>query len=178
MTSENAAVAILNTHADAEHAVEELKAAGFNLKKLSIVGKDWHTEERVIGYYNAGDRMQYWGKMGAFWGGIWGLLVGSAFLIVPGFGPLIIAGPLVSAIVAGLEGAVVVGGLSALGAGLYSLGIPKNSVLKYETAIKGDRFLLLMRGTAEELNQAKEILRRIGYQTDLHSQAEPVEVHD
>jgi hypothetical protein len=45
---------------------------------LSLVGKDSHTVEHVIGYYNAGDRMQFWGKLGALWGGWWGLLFGSA----------------------------------------------------------------------------------------------------
>ena len=86
------------------------------MKKLSIVGKDYHTEEHVVGYYTTGDRMMYWGKLGAFWGGFWGLLFGSAFFWVPGIGPLLVAGPLVMWIVGALEEAAVVGGLSALGA--------------------------------------------------------------
>jgi HSP20 family molecular chaperone IbpA len=97
----------------------------------------------VVGYYNAGDRMKVWGKTGAFWGGLWGLLFGSAFFWIPGLGPLLVAGPLVSWIVGALEGAVVVGGLSAMGAGLYSLGIPKDSILRYETALKTDKFVLI-----------------------------------
>jgi hypothetical protein len=39
-----------------------------------------------------------------------------------------------------LEGAVVLGGLSALGAGLCSIGIPKDSALQYEAALKADKF--------------------------------------
>lgn len=120
------------------------------MKKLSVVGKDVHTDEHVVGYYNAGDRMKYWGKTGAFWGGLWGLLFGAAFFWVPGVGPLLIAGPLPAWIVGALEGAAVVGGLSAFGAGLYSIGIPKNTVLQYETAIKTDRFLLVAHGAAAE----------------------------
>ena len=142
MSNENAAVAILNTHTEAENAVKELQRSGFDLKKLSIVGKDYHTEENVVGYYNIGNRMYSWGKLGAFWGGLWGILFGSAFFFIPGIGPLVVAGPLVSSIVGGLEGAVMLGGLSALGAGLFSLGIPKDSILKYETAIKSDKFML------------------------------------
>ena len=113
----------------------------------------------MVGYYNAGDRMKYWGKMGALWGGLWGLLFGAAFFWVPGLGPLLVAGPLAAAIVAALESGVVVGGLSALGAGLYSLGIPKDSVLRYETAIKADKFVLVAHGTAAEIAKAKEILQ-------------------
>ena len=114
----------------------------------------------MIGYYNAGDRMKYWGKTGAFWGGIWGLLFGSAFFLIPGIGPLLVAGPLVGWIVWALEGAVVVGGLSAIGAGLYSLGIPKNSILQYETALKTGKFVIIAHGTAAEAARAREIINR------------------
>src|SRR5664280_426699 len=132
MSETNSVVAIYETHTQAEEAVKELQRSGFDMKKMAIVGKDYHTDEPVVGYYNAGDRMKYWGKMGACWGGLWGMLFGSAFFLIPGFGPLLVAGPLVAWIVGALEGAVVVGGLSAVGAGLYSLGIPKDSVLPYE----------------------------------------------
>ena len=115
MTNNNAVVAIYKSHTEAEAAVKELQQSGFDMKKLSIVGRDYHTDEHVVGYYNAGDRMKYWGKIGAFWGGIWGLFFGSAFFFIPGVGPLLVAGPLVGWIVGALEGAVVVGGLSARG---------------------------------------------------------------
>ena len=57
------------------------------MKKMSIVGKDYHTDEQVVGYYNTGDRMKYWGTMGAFWGGIWGMAVRSRFLHDSRLGP-------------------------------------------------------------------------------------------
>ena len=160
MTNENAIVALYNDHLQAEQAVDQLKRTGFDMTKLSIVGKDYHTEENVVGYYNAGDRMKYWGKMGAFWGGIWGLLFGAAFFVVPGIGPVLVAGPVAAWIVAALEGAAVVGGLSAIGAGLYSIGIPKDSILRYEVALKADKFLLVAHGTADELAKAKETIER------------------
>ena len=128
------------------------------MKSLSIAAKDTHADEHVVGYYNAGDRMKYWGKIGAFWGGFWGLLFGSALFAIPGIGPLLVAGPLVGWIVAGLEGAVVVGGVSAVGAGLVSIGIPKDSVLEYEVALKSNKFLLIVHGTADEVDKAKEII--------------------
>ena len=159
MSEMNSVVAIYQTHSQAEEAVKELQKSGFDMKKMSIVGKDYHTDEYVVGYYNTGDRMKYWGKMGAFWGGIWGMLFGAAFFVIPGIGPLLVAGPLVAWIIGALEGAVVVGGLSALGAGLYSIGIPKDSVVTYETALKSDRFLLLAHGTADEVAKARDILQ-------------------
>ncbi len=158
MTKTNSVVAIYGTHSQAEEAVKELQRSGFDMKKMSIVGKDYHTDESVVGYYNTGDRMKYWGKRGAFWGGLWGMLFG-AFFIIPGLGPIFIAGPLVAWIVGALEGAVVVGGLSVLGAGLYSIGIPKDSVVQYEAALKADKFLLLAHGTVEEVAHARSILQ-------------------
>jgi uncharacterized membrane protein len=161
MTSvDNMVVAVYDTHAQAEQAVKELQTSGFDMKKLSIVAKNPHVEEEVVGYYNTGDRIKHWGKAGAFWGGLWGLLFGAAFFAIPGIGPVLIAGPLVAWIVGALEGAVVVGGLSAIGASLFSIGIPKDSVLKYELALKTDKFLLMAHGTTEEVARARDIIKR------------------
>src|SRR5271166_2245879 len=158
MSADNSVVAVYHTHTDADRAVKELQRGGVDMRRLSIVSKGYHTDEQVVGYYTAGDRMKYWGKVGAFWGGFWGLLFGSALFIIPGLGPILVAGPLVAWIVAGLEGALEVGALGALGAGLFSIGIPKDSIVKYETAIKTDQFLLIAHGTAAEVAKAKDII--------------------
>jgi len=125
MSELNAVVAVYGTHTEAEGAVKELQRAGVDMRSLSIVGKDSHTDEHVVGYYNTGDRMKYWGKIGAFWGGFWGLLFGSAFFAIPGIGPVLAAGPRSCVDRGALEGAAVFGGLSAIGAGLYGIGVPK-----------------------------------------------------
>jgi len=158
VTTNNSVVAMYRTHTEADQAVKALQHGGVDMQKLSIVGRGYHTDEHAVGYYNAGDRMKYWGKTGAFWGGFWGLLFGSAFFMIPGLGPILAAGPVVGWIVGALESAAVVGGVSALGAGLYSLGIPKDSIVKYEAAIKTDQFLLIVHGTAAEVAKAKEII--------------------
>lgn len=155
---ENSVVAIYAQNSDAENAINLLKKGNFDIKKLAILGKGYHSEENVVGYYSTGDRMKHWGKMGAFWGGLWGLLAGSAFFLIPGVGPVMVAGSAVAWIVAALESAVVVGGLSALGAALYSKGIPKGSVLKYESSIKAGKYLLIAHGTPEEAETARRIL--------------------
>jgi uncharacterized membrane protein len=158
MSTNESVVAIYHTHSQAEQAVKSLQQAGIDMKTLSIVAKEYHTDEHVVGYYTAGDRMKRWGKTGAVWGGFWGLLFGAAFFAIPGFGPLLVAGPLVAWIVGALESAVVVGGVSALGAGLFSIGVPKNSVLQYELAVKNDKFLLIVHGSALEVAKAREVL--------------------
>jgi hypothetical protein len=158
MSEQNVVIAVYSSHVGAEEAVKNLQRAGMDMHNLSIVGKGTHTDEHVVGYYNTGDRMRYWGKTGAFWGGFWGLLFGSAFFAIPGLGPVLVAGPLVAWIVGALEGAAVVGGLSAVGAGLYSMGIPKDSVVQYELAIQTDKYLLMVHGTAAEVAKAKAII--------------------
>jgi len=166
----SSAVGVFSNHQDAESAVKELQISGFDMKKLSVVGKDYHTEQNVVGYYNTGDRMATWGKYGLFWGWIWGALFGSAFLIIPGIGPIMVGGPLVSWIIGALETAVVTGSLTALGGALASIGIPKDSVLRYETALKSDKFVLIVHGTAQESEKAKNIL--------LQNKAEEANVHE
>lgn len=152
------AVGVYATHDGAETAVRSLQQSGFDMKKLSIVGSDYHTDEHVVGYYNTGDRMLSWGRSGAFWGGIWGILFGGAFFLIPGIGPVMMAGPIVAALVSGLEGAVVVGGMSALGGALASIGMPENDAVMYETRIKAGKFLLIVDGTPDEIIRAEGLL--------------------
>jgi len=158
MSKEDVTVAVYKTHTEAEQAVKALQKAGFDMKKLSIVGKDYHSEEQVLGFYNAGDRVKFWGKLGAFWGGMFGLLFSAAFLVIPVLGHVIVLGPLASALVSGASGAAVTGGMTALGAALFSIGIPKDSIVQYETALKADKFLVLVHGTADEATRAKTVL--------------------
>ncbi len=158
MADKDSVVAVFINHTEAEEAIKELQKSGFDMKKLSIVGKDYHTEENVVGYYNVGDQVKNWGKAGAFWGWIWGLVFGSAFFFIPGIGPVMVGGPIVSWLIGALETAVVVGGMSAIGAALVGAGIPKDSVLKYETALKADKFVVIAHGTADEVAKAKSIL--------------------
>src|ERR1700730_18741338 len=151
-------VAVYNSHTEAEQAVAKLSAASFDITKISLIGKDYHTEEKVVGYYSTGDRMKSWGGLGAFWGGIWGLLFGAGFFLVPGIGPVLVAGPFLAALIGALESAVVVGGLSAVTAGLVSLGIPKDSAIKYEAEITAGKFVLVAHGAGADLERAQAIL--------------------
>ena len=127
------AIGVFADHEAAEKAVKTLTAGGFDMKRLSVVGKGYHSEEKVVGFYNVGDRIKFWGSRGAFWGGFWGLFFGGLFLTAPLTGPVLVVGFLATVIISGIENAVVVGALGALGAALYSIGVPKDSVLQYES---------------------------------------------
>jgi len=158
MTYTDAPCYLFNNHQDAENAIQLLSRSGFDVKKLSLVGKGYHTEEHPLGFYTAGDRIKTWGGTGAFWGGIWGMLLAPAVFFLPGLGLVAMAGPFVAALVGGLEGALVVGGLSALGAALTQLGVSKDQAIKYEIAIKMDKFVLMVHGDAQDQEKARAVL--------------------
>ncbi len=172
LTKTDIAVAVYNIHTQAEDAVKALQRAGFDMKKVSIIGRDYHTEEHVVGFLNAGDRAKIFGKLGAFWGGLMGVLFGSAMMFVPVVGHVIVLGPLAATLFSGLEGAVLVGGLSALAGALMSLGIPRDSVLRYETALKADKFMLVVHGDAQEIKRAHELLKTSGLASFDHHPAQ------
>ena len=158
VNTQSLAVAIYNTHTEAEAAVHELEAAGTDMKQLSIVGKDYRTEDHVVGYYNTGGNLKYWGRLGAFWAAMWKLLVEEAFFWIPGVGPILVGGPLVSSIVNTLEGSKA-NGLTVLGYALHTMGLPKSSVVNYESALKANKFLLVVHGNNGEALKACDTLR-------------------
>ena len=170
MSQNQSVIGIFPEHPAAEAAVQKLAASGIMLKNLSVVGRGYHTEDTAFGFYNIGDRMRFWGTRGAFWGGLWGLLFGGVILAVPVVGHVVVLGYLATAVVSALEGAVVVGGISAVSAALFSVGIPHDSIVKYETEIKADRFLVLAHGEPDDIRRAGGILRELG--------ALSVETHD
>jgi uncharacterized membrane protein len=159
---EHSVVAIYDSHTGAESAIKGLQKAGLDMKQFSIVAKDFQTEEHALGFYTSGDRIKVWGGRGAFWGSLWGILFGGAFLFIPVMGPVVVMGPLVAAIVAALEGAAVGGAAGAFVAALTGLGIPKDSVVKYETEVKAGKFLILGRGTADLIERARGVLGATG----------------
>jgi hypothetical protein len=158
MPQNESVIAVFGEHQEADAAVKKLANAGFGVENLSVVGKGYHSEEKAVGFYNIGDRIKFWGKRGAFWGGLWGLFFGGVSLTIPVVGHIMVLGYLASIVVSAVEGAIMAGGLSALGAALYSAGIPRNSVIQYEQAVKADGFLVIVHGAVEELTRAKAIL--------------------
>ena len=168
MQNEHSAIYVFNTHSDAEEAIRSLGKSGFDVKKLSLIGKGYHSEEHPVGFYSTGDRIKSWGGVGAFWGGIWGLLVAPAVFVLPGVGLVAMAGPIVAMIVAALEGAVVLGGISAIGGALSMIGASKDDLIKYDTAVKADKYVLIVHGDANDITRAKEELSNSRAVVDLN----------
>jgi hypothetical protein len=172
-TNDSNCVAVFDRHQDAETAIRELQRTGFDMKKLSIIGRDYHTEEHAVGFYNGGDRVRHWGKLGAFWGGLFGIVFAPAFFFIPGIGPILTGGLIGSFLMGTIEGAAVGaavgGGGSALVAALAGMGIPKNSVIQYEADLKANKFVLIASGTAAQVERARGVLAERGGKAQVHA---------
>jgi uncharacterized membrane protein len=155
---ESSIVAVYPDHASAERAVRRLHDAGFAMKDLSIVGRDFQVSEEPIGFVSASDFAAVGAGTGAWVGGFFGLLVGAAFLVLPGIGPVIVAGPLSAALLGGIEGAVAGAAIGALGGALVGWGVPREKALKYETQVKAGKFLVVARGGGDDIAHAKALL--------------------
>lgn len=161
MAENNVVVRVYSPRAGPKAIIRDLQSE-FDKNRLSIVGKDYRTENRVISYDDPGDRMKAWSQVGPFWVGLSSLLLGSAFYSIPGIGRVIVFGPLVRWIVTALEGAVTTGGLSAVGSGLHSMGVLKNNIIEYEKALKSDKFIVIGHGAPNDRAKAEIILESPG----------------
>ena len=160
--SEQSVVGIYKTMDEAEQAARALDMAGFPVKQVTIVTRDISSEKTVHGYVTAYDVSKRGAKEGAWLGGIFGLLVGAAFLWVPGVGAVIVAGSLATALLGGVEGALVGSALGGLLSGLAAWGISQQHILKYEEVVKGGKVLVIGHGSAAEVKKAQAILAATG----------------
>lgn len=160
MNEQGKVVALFADHAQAELAIRGLQKGGFDMKKLSIIGRDYMSEEQVLGYVNSGDRMRFWGRFGALWGALGGLLAGSAMVLVPGAGHLVVLGPVASALFNVAAGAALGGGAGVLAGALSQIGLARDAVVKYETAVRAGQFAVIAHGGPDEVAAAKRLLGR------------------
>jgi hypothetical protein len=174
MDSQNTVVAVFPSPADARDACIRLRDAGVYLGLTSAVGKGHHIEEQASGYYErSGPHLV--GRHRSEWQDLWKTLGGSAFLWVPSLGPLIIAGPLSGLVVAELQGTMVVGGMSVLGASLMALSVPGIHAMKYEVAVLADQLLLVAQWEGIEAVHGFQALRESSpLELELHAAATAV----
>jgi hypothetical protein len=163
MPTENATVVVYDSPEKAESALRELKSAGFDLKSVSVAGRDGEGQDSAACLYEPGAGMRCWGKAGTFWNAVWGMLPECAFLTVTGVGRVLVAGPLSGWVITGLENAAIFSGLSALGAALYSMGMSRDAVRESEAALAAGKYLVMAHGPSGEVARAKGVLRANGF---------------
>jgi hypothetical protein len=154
----SSAIGVYENFAAAEEAVRLLDRGGFPVDRISVVAKDMQSEKEVHGYIGTTDVARSGAGTGAWLGGIFGLLFGAAFLWVPGFGPLMVAGPFAAALLGGVEGAALGAAGGGLLGSLVGWGVSRKHILKYEEHLRGGHYLLLAHGSREQVELAREIL--------------------
>ena len=153
--------AVIGVFADldsAQAAVERLAEAGFPIDHISVVGQDLQSETRFNGYVTTGDIAGPSAATGAWVGGLFGLLVGSALLFPPAAGPLIVLGPLAAAASGAVQGAVVAGGIGAI-VGHF---VAKRHIPKYERLVRAGSYLVVVHGTEQDVARAQQVLTDAG----------------
>ena len=155
-------VAVYPDHFAAERAVRQLHEAGFDLGDLSIVGRGCQETEEPCGLVSRSDYVKAGAETGSLFGGLFGLCVGAGFLVLPGLGLVVVAGPIAAALLAGIEGALAGTALGSLAGALVAWGFPKAGAVKYEEQVKGGKFLVFVRSTTEVVAHARSILATHG----------------
>ena len=151
---------------EAEAAIRELRDAGFDMDRVSVIAKDrdnvaGHESTEEVG--NKADEGAATGALaGGALGGITGLLVGLGALAIPGIGPILLAGAEATAIATTLAGAGIGAAAGGLVGALVGLGIPEEKAKIYSDRVAGGSYLLLVTGTTAEIARAESIMRNHG----------------
>ncbi len=142
--------AVFNHPEHARALVEEMVEHNFPMDQISILHKAGGSGDDFLGVIYSGEkeRLKVWGTQGALWGSLGGLLAGaSGLLLLPGIGPVLIAGPLIDAILGGAIGA----GFMAAGAAathltiaFRRLGIPEEKLQVLHQAVMDGKTLVLI----------------------------------
>lgn len=151
-------IGVFDTLDEAEATIRRMGTEGYPIEELSIVGRDVRSETAVHGFITTGDVTKTGAGAGAWVGGIFGLLTGAALLVVPGVGPLFVAGPLVASLLGGVEGAVVGG---AAGGGLGAVighFVAARHIPKYEQHLEAGRYLVVATGSGAALERAQRLI--------------------
>jgi len=162
MHDRNVCIALIDEHQRVKSVLEKLLESRFHAEQISVVGKDHPGDKHIHGYASTGEQMKFWGVQGAIWGSIMGMLAGAGFLFVPGIGPLMVGGPLLSMVLGGLEGSAGLAGIEALFAGLLHLGFSKDGLADFERELKAGKSLVLVHGNTGEVIRAKDVLGAAG----------------
>ncbi|HXV43182.1 MAG TPA: hypothetical protein VEC96_08970 [Anaerolineae bacterium] len=156
-------VALYDDFAAAQRATQELVANGFDRSNISLVVNDvageysrYVNDPDAIPVTAAADATAAGAGTGAVIGGIGGLLVGLGALAIPGIGPIVAAGPLVSALAGAGIGAVAGGLVGAL----TNLGVPETEAGYYAEGVRRGGALVTAQVPDEKVDGAMDILDR------------------
>ncbi len=160
----NTTIGVYEDHDMAIEAVLKLKESGFPVKQLSIMGLTTNEEidEELHIVPKSGIKAAGLGT-GIAVGTTLGLLTGIGMFTIPGLGVLFGAGALVGAI-AGFDFGLIGGGIATV---LATVGVKDEIGERYQSLLKGGKYLVVAHGEQEEVSRAKDLLHHHGTHTEL-----------
>lgn len=165
------AVGVFANRQDTERALTELRNAGFNMDRVSVIARDADRQEDIAGVDvkdSVGNQADLGAAKGALSGGtaggLTGLLVGLGLVAIPGIGPIMLAGAGATALATTLAGTAIGAAAGSLIGALVGLGIPEDQAKTYSDRIARGEYVVMVKGTDEELAKAESILRTRGIQ--------------
>jgi hypothetical protein len=157
MDQRQAVVGVFRDRAEASNAIEAIKDAGFSVDDVSILMPDQAHARAGEDETNADFGAAGPAVAGGVLGGAVGWLVGLGSFVIPGVGPFIGAGALITSLV----GAAIGASVGALASGLVQMGVPEGEARWYEQEVRSGRTLVTVRAGARYA-EARELLRRHG----------------
>lgn len=158
MHASGSVIAVFADHGAAENAVRRLTQDGFAVDSLSVLGKAYDRGDKAVGFFDTGGKVRFWGERGAFWGRLWSLFSGGLFVTVPAVGHVIVLGGLATRAMSAVDDANRAGGSNAIGIALSGIGIPSDSVIQYEFAVKADGYIVMAHGAGTDFAHARGVL--------------------
>lgn len=164
------AIGTFPTRQAAEHALNELRASGFQMDDVSVIAKDSKGSEGLGGAstHGHGNKADEGAKAGAATGGtvggIAGLLVGLGLLAIPGIGPVMLAGAAGTAIATALSGGAIGAVAGGLSGALLGLGIPEDQAKVYNDRVSRGDYLVVVEGSDDQVARAESVLSHRGIQ--------------
>jgi len=153
-----------SSHSDADMAVQDLEAQGYDTKDISVISKENKTMETSELKNTVADGAASGMATGGAIGGVAGLLAGAG--ILPGLAGLMIGGPIaavlgatgvVAATISGAVTGAVAGGL--IGA-LTGLGVPEETARYYDTTINEGGVVVAAPIRSGDASEARSIMEK------------------
>jgi hypothetical protein len=173
MSSGQSVASVYDSMSKVEAAIEKLRGEGFPIGQVSVVARNLESEKEIHGFATPGELAGKAAGIGAWTGGLFGVLLGAALFFIPGVGPVFVLGPLVVALLGGLEGALAGAAGGGLLGALIGWGMSHEHIRRYEEHVRGGKYLLIAHGSAGEVERARNLLADTGAEETTVHQSDP-----
>lgn len=159
-------VGLFDTVEEARDVVQELIDSGFSRDNISLITHDKEAgddQSRSVGARNeVAEGAKFGTQSGAIMGGMAGLLVGLSALAIPGIGPLVAAGPIVTALGSTALGAGIGATAGSIIGALVGLGVPEDHAHSYAEGVRRGGSLVTVEASDMMVNRAYDIMTQHG----------------